>query len=141
MNEKNNIESVLYNSDLFNIIYELVPFHTRVFLFKINKYFRCNIKRIMCVMCKEKICCPIVFENSLYCYKCLDEYKIIQNDKKFWKSCEKIEKKYVYCKYCNIKCADFEFLHYHIEFKCKYFQPVMVKRQNALGVYYLDHFI
>ena len=139
MTLENNIENIFYNPDIFNIIYEFIPFHTKVFIFKVNKYFRNNIERIMCFTCNEKICCPIEFNNLLYCYKCLDEYKFTKTDKQFWKKCEKIEKKYVYCKYCDTKCSSLEFLHYHIEHKCKHFQPIMPTRQNAVAINYINY--
>ena len=142
MQMQNHIENVFYNPDLFNIIYDFIPNYTKIYLFKINIYFRYNIKRIKCNLCNKKICCPIEFKEQLCCYICVNDistYNITKTDKQFWKRCEKIEKKYVYCKYCNTKCSSLEFLHYHISYKCEHFQPVMPTRQNAVLVNYINY--
>ena len=120
----NHIENIFYNIDIFNIIFDLLPIYNQLFMFKISKFYLNYSKRIKCNYCNNKICCPIINNNKIYCLVCLNlklniKYSITNVDKKFWTNCEKIEKKYVYCKYCNLKCCSLEFLHYHINFKCK----------------------
>tara|TARA_B100000886_G_C20310130_1_gene443472 strand:- start:402 stop:860 length:459 start_codon:yes stop_codon:yes gene_type:complete len=149
---QNYIENTFYNEDIYNIIFSFLPYSSQIFMFKIFKHS----PKILCNHCNKKICCPIIYNNNISCFTCINEelyyysnefgfnssnfsgymtseprYAINKKDKLFWEECEKIEKKYVTCKHCKIKCSSIEWLHYHINFRCTAYNPVPIKRQYA----------
>lgn len=143
---QNSIENIFYNEDIYNIIFNFLSYSSKIIMFKIFKHS----KKILCNHCSKKICCPIVYNNNISCFTCINDeiykyciefgfdsanlscrYAITDKDKIFWEECEKIEKRYVRCRFCKIKCSSLEWLHYHINFKCEKYNPITVNRQNA----------
>jgi len=143
---QNYIENIFYNEDIYNIIFTFLPFSSQIIMFKIFKHS----PKIMCNLCNKKICCPIIYNNNISCFTCINEelyyyscefgfdssnlscrYAITKKDKLFWEECEKIEKKYITCRHCKIKCSSIEWLHYHINFRCRVYNTVPITRQNG----------
>lgn len=114
------MELVLFNKDLFDYIIHFMPKNYSIYLNSICK--KIDVKNLnKCKRCNNKLFLPININNKIYCYKCCDlEYFITISDIKSWKYLDKCKSKTVnnICKYCNIKCSSFEFLHYHLEYKC-----------------------
>jgi len=124
------MEEVLYNTDLLSYISGFIPLVNCVYLNSICKNIRFDSEKFNCSCCKNnKLFLPIQKENKLYCYDCLESEYLKSNHKLFdidkdditnWKFIEKDKKKKcVKCKYCDIKCTSYEFLHYHLINKCE----------------------
>ncbi len=122
------MENVLYNYDLFSHIISFLPTIYHVNLHKICKSIRKISPIIKCNICSTpNIFIPICESEKLYCFDCYDKENIIKNckwylnksHKKLWTYIEKSKiKKYVHCRYCNIKCASYDYAQYHLIFKC-----------------------
>lgn len=131
------MENVLYNQDLFSYIIDFLPMIYHINLFKICKSIRQISPIISCKICKtHNIFLPVYELNNLYCFDCYDKENIIGNykwylnkiHKKNWTFIEKAKiKKYVHCKYCNLKCSNLDFAHYHLVHKCNEYNILMIK--------------
>ncbi len=116
------MEKVLFNSDLFNYIVSFIPKIYCLYLHRISKDIREIICKYKCKLCDaDKIFLPIEIYNNLYCYDCVNNFFIFSRKiYKEWNYLDRCKKKpYLNCKYCNIKCANSEFAHYHYLYKCK----------------------
>ena len=124
-----NIYNVLEIDDIITHIFLYIPKIYHNIYKSICKILNNNIKSIKCRKCNtQRIFLPINNNNNIYCFDCLDEKNLLNNNKHYditleekqvWKNIEKLNKiKYIRCKYCNVKCSTFDFCHYHIYFRC-----------------------
>ena len=67
---QNYIENVLFNQDIFDIIFSFFSFSNQAYMFKVSHHFLENSKRVLCNYC-NKICCPIIYNDEIMCYSCV----------------------------------------------------------------------